>query len=181
MRVAIGLMAILITVGVIVWIMSAVTLPSMQQAAAVQKKVKPQVQQIAGQDTDGQDARNTISLDAETSGGGGKMNSVVVTAIDANGAMARYFGLQRGDSIVEIAPQNGAMMPVKEMGTASEAKDQLLSAYQNSQQIVVIRSGQRLTLPLPPPAKPGQPAPAAPAPGTGLQQQLDALKNVPTH
>src|SRR5436309_236066 len=138
MRAVFGLAAVLITIGVIVVIMKSAVLPSYQQAATVQKKVKPQVQQIAGQDTDGQDARTTISLDGETSGG--KMNSVVVTAIDTTGAMARYFGLQKGDSIVEIAPQNGAMMPVKEMDSASAAKDELLSAYQNSQQIIVVRN-----------------------------------------
>ncbi len=188
MRVVFGLAAVLITIGVVVVIMKVAVLPSYQQAATVQKEVKPKVQQIAGQDVDGTDARKTISLDAETSGG--RMNSVIVTAIDTSGAMARYFGLKKGDSIIEISPQAGAMMPVKEMDSPSNAKDQLLSAFQNSQQIVVVREGQKLTLPQAAAAAPGaapsasgQPAAAkpAPAPGTSLQQQLDSIKNVPTH
>src|SRR6185503_4740731 len=109
------------------------------------KKVEPQVQQIAGQDTSGRDARESIKLDAESSGG--KMTSVLVTAIDAGGAMAKYFGLKRGDSIVEIAPQGEALTPVREMDSPQAAKDMLLSAFQNMQHIVVIREGQKLTLP----------------------------------
>jgi hypothetical protein len=80
--------------------------PAAQQAINVKKKVEPQVQQVAGSDTSGRDARDSIKLDSETSGG--KMTSVLVTAIDDGGAMAKYFGLKRGDSIVEIAPQGEA-------------------------------------------------------------------------
>src|SRR5439155_324155 len=84
---------------------------------------------VAVTNKSGRDSRDSIKLDSESSGG--RMNSVLVTAIDDGGAMQRYFGLKKGDSIVEIAPQNGAMMPVKEMDSASAAKDHLLSAFQN--------------------------------------------------
>lgn len=171
MRMAIGLAAILITLGVIIWIMSAVTLPMTQQAISVKKKVEPQVLQMSGKGTDGTDARQSIGLDAENTGG--KMTAVLVTALVAGGPMEEYFGLQKGDSIVEISPQNGAFMPVKEMGGSDEAKDQLLAAYQNSQQIIVNRNGQKITLPLP---KPDKGKPAQQAPGSALQNQLDAIQ-----
>src|SRR5438105_3995388 len=157
MRMAFSLLGILVTLGVIIMIMHFVYLPSIQQAASANKSMRPKVQQISGHDVDGEDARKTISLDEESSNG--KINSVVVTAIDPFGAMARYFGLQTGDAIVEIAPQGGALMPVKEMSSASEAKDQLLSAYQNSQQIVIVRDGKKMTLPAA--ATPAVPAAAA--------------------
>jgi hypothetical protein len=178
MRMAIGLAAILVTVGVIVWIMSAITLPATQQAIAVKKKVEPQVQQVAGLDTSGRDARDSIKLDSESSGG--RMTSVLVTAITEDGAMAKYFGLKRGDSIIEIAPQGEALTPVKEMESPAAAKDMLLSAYQHSQHIVVVREGRKITLPLP------KDKPAASGAGTAsgaspLQQQLDAVQNIPTH
>jgi hypothetical protein len=181
MRMIIGLAAILVTIGVIVWIMSAITLPATKQALDINRKVKPQVQQIAGTDESGRDARDSIKLDSESSGG--RMTSVLVTAIDDGGAMQRYFGLKRGDSIVEIAPQNGAMMPVKEMDSPSAAKDHLLSAFQHSQQIVVMRDGRKLTLPAAPvaPAKGGAPAATPTAGNNPLQQQLDAIQSVPTH
>jgi hypothetical protein len=95
--------------------------------------------------------------------------------------MAKYFGLQKGDSIVEISPQGEAMMPVKEMESAGAAKDELLSAYERSQHIMVKRGGQTLTLPQAPQAKPT--AAAAPSPpAASPQQQLEnAVKNIPTH
>jgi hypothetical protein len=179
MRMAIGLAALLIGIGVMVWIMQSSELPAVQKALDVNKKVKPQVEQMAGKDSEGVDARKSISLDSETSGG--RMTSVLVTAIDENGAMAKYFGLKKGDSIMEIAPSAGSMMPVKEMSTPAEAKDQLLTAFQNSQQIVVSRDGQKITLPAAPAAKPGAPAaPPANASGSSLQQQLDSIQKIPT-
>lgn len=172
---AIGLVAILIAVGVMVWIMHAVELPAAKQALDVQKKVKPQAQQMAGVGADGEDARNSISLDEERSGG--RMDGVVVTKIDADGPMAKYFGLKAGDSIIEIAPQGGVLMPVKEMDSPQTAKDHLLSSFQNSQQIVVMRQGQKVTLPAAPPSKRDKPA------GDPLQSQLNSLQQqkVPTH
>ncbi len=174
MRMAFGLLGLLVCIGVIVWIMSAVELPSAQNAVNVQKKVKPQVQQIAGVDTDGTDARDSIKLDADTTGG--KMKSVVVTQVTSGGAMERYFGLQKGDSIIEIAMAGGAMMPVQDMASPAEAKDSLLSSFQNSQQIVVMREGKKMTLPVAPVKNPATPAasPATPA-GSSVQKQLEGI------
>ena len=179
MRMALGLVALLITIGVVVMIMSMITLPAAKQALDVKKRVEPQVQQIAGQDATGRDAREGIKLDAETSGG--KMTSVLVTQIDEGGRMKEYFGLQRGDSIVEIAPQGEVMMAVRDMESPAAAKDQLLSAMQHSQHIVVVRNGQKMTLPVAPPtkAKPGAAAPAGGRSGDPLQQQLDAIPRTP--
>ena len=203
MRMVVGLVGILVVIGVIVMIMHAVELPSMQQAAHVQKEVKPQVQQMAGQDVDGTDARKTIKLDSETSGG--KMTSVLVTDITAGGAMERYFGLKKDDSIVAISMGGGVMQPVKDMGSPAEAKDALLTAMQQGQQVEVVRDGQKLTLPTNPglgpkagaaaaapaaapaatPATPATPAaPAKPAEGNGgagsnpLQRQLPGIPGV---
>ena len=65
------------------------------------------------------------------------------------------------------------------MDSPAEAKDYLTQAYQNSQQIVVMRDGQRLTLPAAPPA--GQKAPAGAGTGTPLSNQLEGIQKVPTH
>ena len=176
MRMAFGIAALLICVGVIVWIMSTVTLPGTKAALDTQRKVKPQVEQIAGQNAEGR-AADTIKVDAETKSG--KMNSLLVTDITAGGVMEQYFGLKRGDSIMEIAPQGGAFQAVKEMDSPAEAKDFLTQAYQNSQQIVVMRDGQRLTLPAAPPA--GQKPPAGAGSGTPLSNQLEGIQKVPTH
>jgi hypothetical protein len=197
MRAVAGLVGTLITIGVIVIIMRYAELPSMQQAGQVQKNVKPQVQQVAGQGVDGRDARETIKLAPETAGG--QMTSALVTDITPGGAMERYFGLKKDDSIVSISMGGGVMQPVKQMGSASEAKDALLTAYENGQQIAVVRGAQHLTLPANPglgpkfgaaaqPAKsPASPAASpgakAPAEGNGgagsnpLPRQLDSIQH----
>jgi hypothetical protein len=167
MRMAFGLVGLLVVIGIIVWILSAAYLPHTQQVLATKKKIEPQVQQITGHSADGEDARQSIKLDSETSGG--KMTSVVVTQITAGGGMEKYFGLQKGDSIVAIATQGGAEMPVKEMASAAEAKDYLLTSYQNQQHIVVMRGDQKITLPA-----------AGGDSSSSLEKQLQGIK-VPTH
>ncbi len=185
MRVAVGLVGLLVAIMVVVLIMRHAYLPSLQQAASVQKNVKPKVEQISGHTTDGEDARTTISLDAESSGG--RMQSVVVTSIKPGGAMEKYFGLQRGDSIIAIASQGGVETPVKEMNDPAAAKDELLRSYENSQHIIVMRGDQKITLPGAAGtanANPSAPAAATPASGgdtsSSLEKQLQGIK-VPTH
>ena len=180
MRVAFGLIGFLVVIGVMVFIIKYAWLPSAQTALEVKKKVEPQAQQISGHGTDGEDARLSIKLDGETKNG--RMAGVLVTAITPGGAFEHYFGLKRGDVIIEIAPQGGALMPVSDMSTAAEAKDQLLTAYQNSQQIVVMRNEQKVTLPAAPAAATPKPAGPAGESGSGdpLKKQLDAIK-IPTH
>ncbi len=177
MRVVVGIIGLLVAIGVVVWIMHSAELPAVQQAADVQKNVKPKVEQMAGKDSaSGEDARTTIKLADESKNG--KMTGVLVTDVTAGGAMEKYFGLKRGDVIVEIAPSGGVMMPVSGMSSASEAKDQLLTALQNFQQVVVMRDEKKVTIP----ANPGVPPmgkPAAPAAGgsnDAVQKQLDAIK-----
>jgi hypothetical protein len=174
MRTALGLGALLACIGVIVWIMSTITLPGTKAALDVQKEVKPKVEQVAGHTSGGVKASDTIKVDAENKGG--KMQALLVTDITPGGAMEKYFGLKAGDSIMEIAPQGGALQPVKEMGSPQEAKDFLTSAYQNSQQIVVIREGQKLTLPVAPAGKTA-PAPAGGGAGTPLSKQLEGIQS----
>src|SRR3954452_7411508 len=124
MRMAFGLVGLLVVIGVIVWIMHSVTLPATQQELNTRKEMPPKVQQMGGKDSDGTDSRQQIKLDAESSGG--KMTSVLVTDITAGGVMEKYFGLKKDDSIVEIGMGGGVMKPVKEMDSPKEAKDALL-------------------------------------------------------
>lgn len=179
MRAIFGLVGILVTIGVIVWIMNAITLPSAKNAASVQKNVKPKVEQIAGHTSDGIQAADTVQVRGQSNGG--KLSGLVVTEVAPGGAMETYFGLKKGDTILEIAPQGGVMMPVRDMQDVETAKADLLSAYQQSQQIVVQRDGQKVTLPAAPAAK--KPADAPPPASAGgatdansLQKQLDSIQ-----
>ena len=167
MRMAIGLAAILVTLGVIIWIMSAVTLPSAKQAIDTKERVQPQIEQIAGHTADGTRAVDTVQVKADNSGG--KMRALIVTDIVEGAAMHKHFGLQKGDAITGIGP-----LSVRDMGSTDEAKDYLTAEYQRSGQITVTRDGKELKLPLPRTAtEPAQPAGTG---GNSLQQQLDAIQ-----
>ena len=149
------------------------------------KVKKEEARQIAGYDESGIKASDTIKLADETSGG--KLTGVLVTGITPGGAMEKFYGLKRNDSIVEISMGGGALTPVKEFSSASEAKDALVTAFQNSQPIVIVRDEKRLTLPMAvaksaPAAPAGAPA-AAKAPANSgdkdaLQRQIDAIPGV---
>lgn len=179
MRMAIGLAGILVTMGVIVWIMSAITLPATKNALDVKKRVEPQVEQIAGHTSDGTRAADTVQVKAEHSSGG-RMTGIVVTGVVQGAAMDKYFGLRKGDVITEIGP-----LAVRDMGAADEAKDFLVAEYQRSGQITVRRDGQEIKLPLPPSANTPVVTPAAPATpadgssGDALEKQLDAIPGLP--
>ena len=57
----------------------------MQQAANAKKNLEPQVQQMSGHGADGEDARQSIKLDVETTAG--KTTGVLVTALTPGGPM----------------------------------------------------------------------------------------------
>ena len=169
MRMAIGLAGILVTLGVIVWIMSAITLPATKQALDTRDKVQPQVEQIAGHSADGTRAVDTVQVRGQSRNG--KLSSIVVTSVVEGAAMDKYFGLKKGDEIREIGP-----LSVSDMDSPEAAKDMLVDQYQRSGQITVVRDGKELKLPLPADAA----KKASPAGGAGdvnsLQKQLDAIQ-----
>jgi hypothetical protein len=182
MRMALGLAGILVTIGVIVWIMSAITLPATKNALYVKRKVTPQVEQMAGHTSDGTNAADTVQVKREERGG--HLSAIVVTQVVEGAAMDKHFGLKKGDAITEIGP-----LAVKDMGSAEEAKDYLTAEYQHSGQITVRRDGKEIKLPLPAAEKaPAAPAAAAPSPAAGgssgsgsgdsLQKQLYAIQTV---
>jgi S1-C subfamily serine protease len=176
MRMAIGLAGILVTIGVIVWIMSAITLPATKNALDVKNRVTPQVEQMAGHTANGTRAVDTVQVKSEQRNG--RMHAIVVTEVVEGAAMDKHFGLRKGDAITEIGP-----LAVRDMGSTSEAKDFLVAEYQRSGQVTVLRDGKEVKLPLPAKAKaPATPAAAGEPSGGGgdaLQKQLDAIPGVP--
>jgi hypothetical protein len=143
MRMVFGLAGLLVTLGVIVWVI-IVTMPATEKAVTTVKQQKDVVRQIAGQDAQGARATDSIKLAPETSGG--KLTSVLVTQVAPGGVMETHYGLKRNDSIVQMGSQ-GYMQDVKEMVSVESAKDSLLRSYQENQPIVVIRDEKRITLP----------------------------------
>src|SRR3954468_11154056 len=149
MRAAFGLVGILITLGVIIWIMAAPgrELQQAQTAIKVQKQVTPEVNQIAGRSAAG-DMRFNESAKFELQSSGGRSSSILVTEVDPQGPAALYYGLQRGDSIVEV----GQLGPVRDNNSITSSDDAMvfvMDAYQHKQPLVVVRDGQKVSLPLP--------------------------------
>lgn len=199
MRMAFGLVSLLVTLAIILMVFKYLQAPVLKEG----KKAQDQARQMSGRDEDGARVTDAVTLDAQDKAG--KMESVIVTDI-APGALQQRYGLQKGDIIVEMGP-----LKVRDnMSGPEEAKDWLLDAYQKSYELVVLRGWDRLTLPAPessraaapaaPAAAPPKPAPEAPgaqadaskdskdaaakpAPQRdnrgALQRQLDLIQNVP--
>src|SRR3954449_13149156 len=101
MRAGFGLVAILVTLGVIIMIMHTYTLPAAKQAVQTKKKVE---EQFSMNTPEGYaDAQASITLDDATRGT--KFDGLNVTAIVPGGAMSKAFGLMAGDQIIAIGGQ----------------------------------------------------------------------------
>lgn len=186
MRAGIGLVGLLIGVGLLVYLFAENSIPTARQGKAAQEEA----QQIAGYGEDGRSAMESISVSRQEKNG--KLVALNVDSIVPNGAMQKFFGLQAGDSIIEIGSQAG-MEKVKELiGGDDMAEPKLLEAFQQKRQLVVQRNGKQITLPggavvagaapSTPAAAPANPTPtsAAPAPSprkpSGLESQLDTIQ-----
>lgn len=170
MRGFIGLAAVLVGVGVIVWIMSR-TLPHTQQTLQTGSQTRQQVNVIAGKDPEtGLPANSSADLVGLTQGG--RLTGLLVTRIQPGGAYEKYFGLKRDDVIVAFESQ-AFRREIKELSSEEEARDCILDTYQKGGSLIVVRNEQKLTLPQTPPA------PAGKQSTDPLQQQLDAIQNIP--
>jgi hypothetical protein len=186
MKMAFGLVGVLVTLGVIVWIMAAFYLPYTKMAIQVQQQQTPRIQQFGGRDTSTGAAINT-TYKVEPQEENGKVMSLLVTQLDPNSSMVSVYGLKRDDSIVAIS-SHGDMERVKDVGDAEAAEDRLMDAYSGSWPIIVMRDGQEVTLNAQkqtsgraPAVAGGGSVPKNNGGGDDLQQQLNAIQQVPTH
>ncbi|HZZ44956.1 MAG TPA: PDZ domain-containing protein [Tepidisphaeraceae bacterium] len=168
MRVAFGLLGLLVTIGVIVLILHFAVLPYDKTVIEKGRDAQNQAEQMAGQ-KDGMRTTDSIKLEPQ-SNAAGKPVSLLVTSIVDGGPMESYFGLKRNDTITEI---NG--MKVRDENDGELAVSLALEAYQRKQPLTVVRDGKTLTLPAP--ITPSAANPANPKPTGGLQGQLDAIQN----
>jgi hypothetical protein len=169
MRMAFGLVGVLITIGIIVLVMSQyLTKSSLDIKAGNQ--AREQVKQIGGMSEDQTPAIQSFETDAIRTGG--KLDNLLVTKVTPGGAADKYFGLKKDDSIIEVSV-GGSLMKLGDYATADPelAKAAVVDAFRTNQQIKVVRNGQEILLPAPGASK------AAPASGNPLSQQLDAIQS----
>ena len=130
-----GFVGLLVVVGIIVWAFSESEIPKLQKGREAQK----QAEQISGRGPDGQPAAQSVKLDPKAKGG--RTESLVVSDITPGGALEQYFGLQKGDEIIQIGP-----MKVPDWGGDEVAIAMVHEAAQRNHALVVRRNGQTVTL-----------------------------------
>src|SRR5438552_2584827 len=96
MRMAFGLVGLLVTIGVIVWIMHVYTLPAAKVAGQTKRRVE---EDFGGLTSSGmEDAKNSIALTPVMSGS--RLKGLQVTSIAPGGPMQARYGLMSGDLII---------------------------------------------------------------------------------
>jgi S1-C subfamily serine protease len=186
MRAAFGLAGILVTLGVIVWLMggSGGSLDQAQQSLEAKKKAETVLSPLSGRNQDGGRITDTVSFEAQYNGG--KFSSLLVASIEPGNALATYAGLAQYDLITKV---NG--MPVRDIvGGEEMAKAQVLESAGRRWTLTVARGNGEVTLPLSgsektaqqPAGQPGQSQSTPPPPaGNSLQRQLENIQKVPSH
>src|SRR5688572_16215212 len=139
MRMAFGLVSVLVVLGIIVFIMKSVEHPA--DTVRRLEPVKEDARQLAGQDKSGMKASESITLDPRMRGS--KLEGMLVTWLVAQGPMQAYFGLQVNDVIVEIA---GMKVGDVSNNDGSLAEAMIWEAYQRRQALTVLRQGYMLVL-----------------------------------
>jgi hypothetical protein len=163
MRAMFGLAALLVGVGVMFYVFTKNTADTLRVA----KPMQDQAQQMSGRGQDGRSAMNSFKADPQMQGN--KLHALLVTEVAPGGAADTFYGLKKGDQIIEIST-NGGMQRVSDASNNDPemAKAMLVQgSFEASLPIIVQRDGQQLTLP-------ASAAPAvtnAPAANPALQQQ----------
>jgi hypothetical protein len=144
------------------------------------KKAQDQAQQISGRGEDGRAMTDSFKTAPENKNG--RLEALDVTAVTPGGAAEQYYGLKKGDRIIEITTQAGLekMNGASILSDPEMAKISVQSAFQASWPIVVMRNGRQITLPATPAelaaatARPVNTSGAAPAPSVAATEPSGA-------
>jgi hypothetical protein len=163
MRMAFGLVSLLVTLAIILLLFKTYSAPMLKRG----KSATDDARQLAGRDENNAPVTDAIKLDSRDRNG--QMVGAVVTDITPGSAIEMKYGLHKGDVIVEL----GQLMVRGNMSSADEARDFLLHSYQRSDPVVVMRGKNRLTLPLAPGQQPEPAEPAEPAADASATPDVD--------
>jgi hypothetical protein len=139
MRMAFGLVGLLVTLGVIVMIMHTYTLPATKKAIQTRKQVE---EDLGGLTRAGmQEARDSITLDPQMAGN--RFKGLLVKGIVAGGPMQTRYGLLPGDVIVGA---KGMRLADVSNDDPAMAEDQVFESNGMKLPLTVVRGGQEMTL-----------------------------------
>ena len=140
MRMAFGLVSVLVTLGVIILIFNSFSGSYTGEVIKSGQKAREEVSQIAGMDADGVKATDSISLYPEAPGG--KVDNLIVRALLPGGPMEKYYGLKVGDCIIATSE-----MDLRGMTDPELAKAMVFDAYAKKRELTVLRDGEKTKLP----------------------------------
>jgi hypothetical protein len=203
MRAMFGLVSLLVGVAVLFYLFTKDT----SETLRVSKPMQEQARQMSGRGEDGGSAMDSFKVEPQSQGS--QLRALLVTDVKPGGAADTFYGLKKGDLIIDISTAAG----LQKINDASNGDPEMAKAmlaqesFQASRPIVVMRDGKQLTLPAsaapapiastpvapapaspasPPPAQPGNASqsPAPPAPQQqprNIWEQVDGIKKAAGH
>jgi hypothetical protein len=175
MRAMFGLVSLLVVIGIMVLMFRMFEVPTIERG----KVAHDEAQQMSGRGQDGQSAERSFEVEPEQHGS--KLDALVVTGVRPGGAADTFYGLKKGDKIIEIST-GGGLQKVNDAsnGDPGMAKAMLAQySFAASQPIMVIRDGKQMILPASAaPAAPNTPA-ANPSQSQAQGQQPAQAPNQP--
>jgi hypothetical protein len=143
MRWAFGVVSILLAAGLVIWMMAGPggSIGQTQAVLEAGRDAEQQVQVIAGNNPKG-DRKATETATYTLGERGGRVVSIIINTIEADGAMALRYGLQPGDAIIEIGP----LLVADFVSDEESAESFLLDAYGRGQALKVRRGNAELKL-----------------------------------
>jgi hypothetical protein len=166
---AFGLVGLLVTIGVIAWLMHAIYLPDVQASLHAQQKAETFVNQLNGVDANGVRIEDTYAAFADMRGDG-KLQDLQITQVRPGSPMELKFGLRANDVVIAAIDGHTVRTDLSGLANEQEGKDAIRDAYTSDGQLVVQRGDVQITLPLPKPQQP--PPPPAPSNTTAQNQQM---------
>jgi hypothetical protein len=146
MRMAFGLVGVLVTLGVIIWIMSVFTLPTAKVALQQKKKTEETLGALTSSGI--QETKDSMILDPVSKGS--RFDCFRVKGILPGGPMQVQYGLTLNDEIVGV---QGLTFDTTANGDPDLAEALIWEARGKQQSLMVRRNGVRLELPWQPPPK----------------------------
>ena len=138
MRMAFGLVSLLVVIGIAALIFHSVEYSEIKSG----EKAQDQARQISGHGEDGRDAMSSFQTQGKLRNG--NLDALTVTSVRPGGALADY-GLQTGDEIISV---DGMKVGDISNNDAETAKAMVVQkGFSGNLPIVVMRSGKQLTLP----------------------------------
>lgn len=132
----IGFLALLI--GVAIWL--SLSAKDAGTAAKKNREIRDQAQPWTHKTADGQTAQQSVKLDGESNGG--SLNDLLVTDVTPGGYFDQYYGLQKGDKILQIGGIDVAALGGEEMAEAKVWE----ASTTGSGTLTVLRNNQKITL-----------------------------------